>query len=216
MKMVKIYLFTRFERIWHWVQMLLIFMLIITGFEVHGFYTLFGFESAVKLHNFFGITWCILVVFIIFWMLITAEWKQYIPTTQKLFEVAKYYLFGIFQGKEHPIHQTRESKHNPLQRLIYLGLISSVLPVQIMTGLLYWTYNDWQGWGLTGFLDLQIVATIHFIIAVYLIHFIIIHVYMTTTGHTPTAHIKAMFSGYEEIPEDTPVAVWAIKKPKNV
>lgn len=211
-KMVKKYLYTRFERIWHWLQMLMIFMLIITGFEVHGVYTLFGFKLAVELHSFFGITWCILVVFIAFWMLTTGEWKQYIPTTKKLFEVGKYYLSGIFKGEEHPVQQSKETKHNPLQRITYLALVTSVLPVQIMTGLLYWTYNDWHEWGLIGFLDLRIIATIHLVFAIYLIHFIIVHVYMTTTGHTPTAHIKAMFSGYEEVPEDTHVESWQIKK----
>jgi thiosulfate reductase cytochrome b subunit len=28
--------------------------------------------------------------------------------------------------------------------------------------------------------------------------FLIAHVYLTTTGHTPLAHIKAMITGYEE------------------
>jgi thiosulfate reductase cytochrome b subunit len=28
--------------------------------------------------------------------------------------------------------------------------------------------------------------------------FFIVHVYLTTTGHTPTAHIKAMVTGWEE------------------
>jgi thiosulfate reductase cytochrome b subunit len=28
--------------------------------------------------------------------------------------------------------------------------------------------------------------------------FLIAHVYLTTTGHTPLAHIKAMITGWEE------------------
>jgi len=43
----KIYLYTRFERFWHWVQSLLIFLLLLTGFEVHGSFSLFGFQKAV-------------------------------------------------------------------------------------------------------------------------------------------------------------------------
>lgn len=35
-KMVDIYLYTRYERFWHRLQMVLIFLLLITGFEVHG------------------------------------------------------------------------------------------------------------------------------------------------------------------------------------
>ena len=201
--MVRIELFTRFERIWHWLQMLLIFLLLITGFEVHGLYKLLGFDRAVVFHNFIGITWCILVVFIIFWMVITAEWKQYLPTTKNLFQMGQYYLFGIFIGKKSPVHKSKESKHNPLQRLTYLSLVSFVLPTQIVLGLLFWTYNDWPKWGLSDFLELRLVATVHLILAIYLIHFIIVHVYMTTTGHTPLTHIKAMFTGYEEVPEET-------------
>ena len=202
MKMVRIELFTKFERIWHWLQMVLIFSLLVTGMEVHGLYKLFGFGKAVVFHNFIGITWCILVVFIIFWMFITGQWKQYIPTTKNLFRVVQYYIFGIFKGEEPPVKQSKESKHNPLQRMTYLTLVSFVLPTQLFTGLLYWAYNDWSRWGLPEFLELRFVAMAHLLLAIYLIHFIIVHVYMTTTGHTPTAHIKAMFTGYEEVPED--------------
>jgi hypothetical protein len=33
--------------------------------------------------------------------------------------------------------------------------------------------------------------------------FIIVHVYLASLGHTPTAHFKAMITGYEEV-EDEP------------
>src|SRR5574340_966546 len=44
----KIYVFKRFERFWHWSQATLIIFMLITGFEVHGSYKLFGFETAVS------------------------------------------------------------------------------------------------------------------------------------------------------------------------
>jgi thiosulfate reductase cytochrome b subunit len=31
--------------------------------------------------------------------------------------------------------------------------------------------------------------------------FVIAHVYLTTTGHTPTAHIEAMITGWDEAGE---------------
>ena len=40
--MERIYVFKRFERFWHWSQALLIIGMMITGFEVHGSYTLLG------------------------------------------------------------------------------------------------------------------------------------------------------------------------------
>ena len=41
-----------------------------------------------------------------------------------------------------------------------------------------------------------------------ILQFIIIHVYMTTTGHTVFAHIKAMITGWEDIREDVVVEDW--------
>jgi thiosulfate reductase cytochrome b subunit len=31
--------------------------------------------------------------------------------------------------------------------------------------------------------------------------FLIVHVYLATTGHTPFAHIKAMITGWEDVGE---------------
>ena len=206
----KIYLYTRFERFWHWVQALLIFFLLLTGFEVHGTLSLFGFQKAVELHNFLGLTWVVLFVFIVFWELTTGEWRQYIPTTKKLFEVIGYYSSGIFKGKPHPVKKSREAKHNPLQRLTYLGLTTVLLTLQMATGLLYYLYNDWPVWGWT-FLDLGLLALVHLACAFAIVSFVVVHVYMTTTGHTLTAHIAAMFSGWEEV-EEGEVADWEVQR----
>lgn len=46
------------------------------------------------------------------------------------------------------------------------------------------------------------IAVIHTLGAFALIAFTIIHVYMTTTGHTPTSHIKAMITGWDEVEEE--------------
>lgn len=215
MPKTKIYLYTKFERFWHWMQTLLIILLLITGFEVHGSFTWLGFGQAVNLHNLFGISWIILLVFIFFWLLTTGEWKQYVPTTKKLFQVAMYYMSGIFKGEPHPVQKKKGAKHNPLQRLTYLGLAATILPIQGVTGLLYWTYNSWVEWGLAPYLSLGVVATLHMLCAFALLVFLVVHVYMTTTGHTVFAHIAAMFSGWEEIDDEAEVAEWEKKAYKG-
>ena len=88
-KMVTTYLYTRYERFWHWLQMALIAVLLVTGFEVHGLFSLMGFHRAVQIHNFTGLTWLIAFAFFVFWILTTGEWKQYIPTTRKMFAVIR-------------------------------------------------------------------------------------------------------------------------------
>ena len=197
----KVYLYTRFERFWHWAQALLILFLLFTGLEVHGVYKIFGYEEAVELHNTAAWTWLILYIFILFWEATTGEWKQYIPTTKKLVTVALYYSIGIFKGDPHPVPKTERVKHNPLQRLTYLGIALVLVPLQIVTGLLYYTYNHWAAWGID--MQLGTLAAVHMCGALLLLAFVIVHMYMTTTGHTIMAHIKAMLSGWEDVP-DTP------------
>jgi hypothetical protein len=115
--MVDIYLYTRYERFWPWLQMVLISLLLITGFEVQGLYTLFGFEQAVNIHNLAGLSWLIAFTFFLFWVFTTSDWKQYIPTTKKMLAVIRYYSYGIFRGDPHPVPKRKGAKHNPLQRL---------------------------------------------------------------------------------------------------
>lgn len=198
----KLYLYTRFERFWHWAQGLLILTLLVTGFEIHGTYSLFGFEDAFTVHNFCAWTWFVLYAFIVFWIFTTGEWKHYVPTFVKMFEVIRYYSVGIFKGEPHPVPKSERVKHNPLQRITYLGLVSLLVPYQMLTGYLYYFYNQWpqMGWGW----ELQTVALLHTAGAFAFLVFVIVHVYMTTTGHTIGAHIKAMFTGYEVLEHDTP------------
>ena len=206
-KMINVYLYTRYERFWHWLQMVLIFVLLVTGLEVHGLFTLLGFEQAVEIHNFVGLTWLIAFAFFVFWVFTTGEWKQYVPTTKKMLAVIRYYLYGIFRGESHPVPKRKEAKHNPLQRLTYLALAALLLPIQMVSGFLYWGYNSWNAWGLTG-LSLKLVAFVHMAGAFAIFAFIIVHVYMITTGHTVLAHTKAMITGWEEVPESLEIEDW--------
>jgi len=203
----RIYLYTRYERGWHWLQALLIAILMVTGLEVHGLYTLLGFEWAVRIHNYIGITWLVAFAFFVFWIFTTGEWKQYIPTTRKLFSVVRYYAYGIFLGEPHPVPKRKHAKHNPLQRLTYLGLAAVLLPLQMITGILYWTYNYWELWGLS-FLSLGGVAMVHMALAFAILIFLLIHVYMTTTGHTIFAHVNAMMTGWEDVDQSVDIEEW--------
>jgi thiosulfate reductase cytochrome b subunit len=206
-KMINIYLYTRYERSWHWLQMALILILLGTGFEVKGKYSFLGYETAVSVHNYAGLTWLITFAFFVFWIFTTNEWRQYVPTTKKLLSVVRYYSYGIFKGEAHPVPKRKKAKHNPLQRLTYLGLAAVLLPVQMLSGFLYWGYNSWADWGID-FLPLQLMAYIHIGGAFAVLSFIIVHVYMTTTGHTLFAHITAMISGWEAVAEDQPIEDW--------
>jgi thiosulfate reductase cytochrome b subunit len=206
-KMITIYLYSRYERLWHWLQTLLIVLLIVTGFEISGLYTLLGYEAAVKVHEWVGITWLIAFAFFVFWIFTTGEWRHYIPTTKKMFSVIRYYIYGIFKGEPHPVPKRKEAKHNPLQRITYLIVAALLLPIQMVTGFLLFSYNSWTAWGMAS-LSLEVVASIHLFFAFATLIFVIIHIYMTTTGHTIFTHIKAMITGWEDVEEGATIEEW--------
>lgn len=204
--MRKVYIYGRFERFWHWTQAALIIFLAITGFEVHGSYSLFGFEKAVEFHR--TASWLLigLVIFAIFWHVTTGEWRQYIPTTNQLKEQVRYYVSGIFKGEHHPTQKTELSKLNPLQRIVYLGFKILLVPITLLSGVLYLLYKTVDRNDVVVNIDypLESIAFWHTLGAILLVIFFVVHVYMTTTGATPTSNIRAMITGYEELEGDKP------------
>ncbi len=196
---MKIYIYQIFERFWHWMQVLLISALAITGLEIHGFFELFGYRNAVSIHDISAWAFLILIIFAIFWHFTTGEWRQYKPSLKLVKEQINYYITGIFSGAEHPTNKLVYNKFNPLQRLIYLGLKILVIPVMGLSGLAYMYLNyPNQGFQLG---SLDSAALIHTAGAYFLIVFVIAHVYLTTTGHKPLSAIKAMITGWEEVDE---------------
>ena len=195
----KIYVFKIFERIWHWSQASLIIFMLITGFEVHGSYTLFGFAKAVSsAHH------CRLdagsVVGVRHFLAyhhrrvetVHSDHGQGGGDDQALFGRDLQRCAASFQGD--PL-----KKHNPLQRLAYIGVLLFIGPLLWLTGWFYLFYGVWQAWGVDKFVSLEWVAFFHTAGAFMMLAFLIAHVYLTTAGHTPTSHIKAMITGWEEV-----------------
>ncbi|MFZ1081136.1 MAG: cytochrome b/b6 domain-containing protein [Candidatus Kryptoniota bacterium] len=198
------YIYKRFERFWHWTQAALIIFLGVTGFEIHGSIRFFGYDQAVKYHDTAAWIFLILIAFAIFWHFTTGEWRQYLPTWKNLRAQAEYYVFGIFGNAPHPTKKTVLSKLNPLQKLIYAGLKVLVIPVMVLTGFIYMFYRYPQRYEVLGLniIGLQTIAVVHTIGAFLLVAFFIVHLYLITTGQTVTSNLKAMITGYEELPDE--------------
>jgi thiosulfate reductase cytochrome b subunit len=201
--MSKVYMYSRFLRLWHWLQTLLIGVLLLTGFEVHDTYHLFGFERAADLHSLAA--WSLLGLWALawFWHITTGEWKQYIPSPlDRLIAMLRYYALGIFKGDPHPFHKDRWQRHNPLQRMAYLSLHVMIGPIIWISGLAYISYPYWGELGLSG-LSLQWVALLHTAGAFLMLTFLAVHLYLAlTTSKKPFGYLKGMISGYEEIDEN--------------
>ncbi len=197
MSIREVMIFSRFERFWHWSQMALIFVLLYTGFNVHGYLQTMDFRSAAQWHSYAALALILLWVFAIFWHLTTGAWRNYLPTKKGLWAVARYYAWGIFKGEQHPYRKHLNRKHNPLQALSYLALKLMLFPAVWITGLLYLFYQLWQPYAAADALGW--VALIHVAAALAILAFVIIHVYLLTTGESFREHVKPMITGFDKV-----------------
>lgn len=200
MNIQKVKKYKRFERFWHWSQAALIIFLAVTGFEVHDSIHIFGFEKAVLFHRYASYALLVLIGLAIFWHFTTDEWRQYIPTFANIKAQVRYYTIGIFLDEPHPTQNDKWRKLNVLQIWTYLAFKILIVPVMVVSGLLYMYHKqiNVNEVVVISNLELESIALWHTMGAFVLVAFIILHVYMTTTGDTPTANIKAMITGYEE------------------
>lgn len=194
-----IVIFKRFERFWHWGQAALVLLLILTGLDIHGVINLFGFEQSTTLHHWAGFIWTAIVILIFTWVFTTGEWKQFVPDMKGIDGVLRFYLYGVFVGEAHPHHMSPENKFNPLQRLAYLGLLFVLIPIQIITGLIFFFFPELRA---AGYIDqVGTVAVIHTLSAYIILAFLVVHLYLITLGAKLSSHIKAMLTGKESVDE---------------
>ncbi len=202
----KVYMYSIYERIWHWLQTFVIVILLVTGLIIHrpDIFGFLSFRNMVTVHNVMAVLLVLNAVFSLFYHLVSGEIRQYIPRPYGFFDQAivqaKYYLQGIFKGAPHPFEKTPASKMNPLQQVTYFGILNILLPLQIITGALMWGVQRWpEAASLLG--GLPILAPFHSLVAWLFASFIVAHVYLTTTGLEPLTGIKAMMNGWEDVEE---------------
>ena len=191
-------IYSRYERFWHWSQAVLIFVLTISGFGLHGTHGLIAFETAVDIHTAAALTLIALWILTTFWHFTTGQWKQYLPQLAGLPAVVRFYAWGILTGAPHPYTKTLRRKQNALQSLAYLSFMVLIGPALWASGIIYLTYPWWAHWAV-GTIGLPAVAFVHTAAAFLMITFVVIHVYMTTTGKTVTHYVKTMITGYDTI-----------------
>jgi len=207
--MHKLYVHPLPVRIWHWINALSFVMMIATGIQIRyiGLIGMMPFKNAVDLHNWIGF---VLIGNFFVWFLFylfSDKIKVYHPELSPMkhfresFRQLKYYGYGIFKGQPNPHHVSVYHKFNPMQSMLYQIIMLLLVPIQFYTGILLWDVERFQG-QVELFGGLRVVDTVHVLIFIFFAAFIFIHPYLASLGHTPTAHFKAMFTGYEEIEEE--------------
>ena len=200
-----VYMYEAYERFWHWLQTLVIVILLLTGVIIHrpDLFGVFSFRYMVTIHNTLAALLALNALFSLFWHLVSGEIQQYIPHPYGFIDQAivqaKYYLQGVFKHEPHPFNKTKDRKFNPLQTVTYLGLLGVLFPLQGITGILMWAVQRIPS--ISTFLGgLPVLAPIHTLLAWLFATFIIAHVYLTTiAGPKPLDAIQAMVTGWEDM-----------------
>jgi thiosulfate reductase cytochrome b subunit len=188
------------ERVWHWSQAACTIMLMGTGAVIHWPEKFPGwFSGAVSLHGIFG--WIMIFLFIL-WLcynLFTGRISHYLPRREEIPAAvkrqAKFYFVGIFRNDPQPFPPGKDAKFNPLQKLAYLKLQLIVLPLLLTSGVLY-MYRESFKEAIQTVGGVAVLASIHLVLGAIVAVFLVIHIYLTTTGVTPGEHCRSMIFGY--------------------
>jgi thiosulfate reductase cytochrome b subunit len=202
----KIYLHPVPVRIWHWLNASGIISLILTGVQIRfpEYVNIFGsYRTAILVHNAAGLVVALSfsIWFFYYSMGSRTLTKVYVPDSQDikrgLLRQVAYYFFLYFFGCPNPHHATPDNKFNPMQKSAYLAIMFVLMPLVSLTGILLMNVSPLRELILMAG-GLKILDALHFLIACSLCAFLFTHVYLTTLGKTPMAHITPMITGWEE------------------
>lgn len=196
------YLIAPWIRIWHWSNALLILILGITGMSVHFAdpdLMLVEFSLAVRIHNIAGVTLIGAYLFFVVANIVSGNWWQFVPKPpgilQRLIKQALWYGIGVFKGEPHPHEPSKDEHFNVLQAVTYWNVMYLLMPVILISGLVY-LYPEFAPDTLFGFDGLLPIALVHYLSAVAILLFMLSHIYLGTTGKTVGQMFRMMITGW--------------------
>ncbi len=203
----KIYLTPTPVRIWHWLNACGFVALILSGIQIRfpDYVTIFGsYRAAIRLHDTAGLVVSVsFLLWLSYYLFITRKMgRLYLPTRRDLREgllrQARFYFGTYFRGGENPHHASPEDKFNPLQKSAYLVIMMILVPLVIGSGFLLMNLAPLRTLVIF-FGGIKLIAAVHFLLACSLCAFLLTHVYLATLGRSPFAHLRSMWTGWEEV-----------------
>lgn len=194
-------------RLWHALNAICIIILIATGismYYVEPDRTLIEFSWAVKIHNIAGVVLSFSYLIFFIANITTGNRKYYkMPLRgigKRLMKQGMYYTVGMFKGEKKPYPITEERKFNPMQKLFYVIIMYVGVPFVIISGfgLLFPESVVKALFGVSGIL---VTAVVHAAMGFFISLFLVIHIYVSTIGHTRSANFKSIINGYGWIEE---------------
>jgi Ni/Fe-hydrogenase 1 B-type cytochrome subunit len=211
----RVYVWDLIVRLSHWIIMLAIFMLAITGIYIGKPYLIpagpaneqFVMATMKTVHFYAAMIFTLTVATRIAWMFVGsyyARWHQFVPTNPRrrrdVFGMLKFYLFI---SKKPPLNVG----HNPLAGSTYL-LVFGLYLTMIFTGFALYSvsavgYMQWWEWLLPVLGGPQTARWIHHLAMWFLLGFLAHHIWsaILVSRVEGVGLIDSMFSGYKFLPK---------------
>ena len=187
-------------RLWHWLTALSFSLLTITGVILH-----FGgpegaavsYDTAMTLHDVSGIFMAVLYGVHLAFMIGTGYWRRYVPSGEKFWDRLKAQVIFYTVGLERKPYAgpAADSRFNVLQQLSYLIVVFALLPLLVVTGLLYLYYTALVPEIVLRLAGLWPLALAHYAIGILGAAYLVVHVYMATVGPNAGASLRFMTIG---------------------
>jgi len=182
-------------RVWHGLHALLFLVLAATGLNLHyngEAFALLPFDVAIRLHDIAGGCLVVLYVFFVVANPKTGNMKHYmlpLPIVRSLLIQLRWYFVGMFNGAPRPFPRGRDSKLNPLQSATYLVVMYAMTPASVLSGIAL-MMPQLAPERVAGAGGVWPMALMHLATGWFLSLFLLLHLYMITTG--PRAHSYLM------------------------
>lgn len=200
----KLYLYPGLIRIWHFLNAVLIILLIISGLSMQYSDPLnpfIRFDLAVSMHNIAGFILIFDYLLFIIGNTISKNGRHYRIQLKglkdRLVAQFSYYTYGVFKHETAPFPVTKKMKFNPIQQVTYFMTMYVLMPLIFLTGLpmLFSGAFIRQLLGSDAFFVTDIIhITIGFLLSIFLM----IHLYFCTFGAKPYSNFKSIVTGYHE------------------
>jgi len=189
---------TIITRIMHALHMISMILLILTGFQIYSparFVIFPTLEMARYIHFIFMYLIIAVMVYKIYYTIVTGEIKELIFRWRDLMEMPaliKHYIYGIFTGAK----KKDWGKYNPGQRLVY-SMWPFMLLAQAITGIAMYFTQSWSSFNNL-FGGLQNIRFIHFILCWLFVITTAAHFYLGSTGPKVLDFYKSVVTGWEK------------------
>lgn len=190
-------------RIWHWLNALIVIVLIATGLymRLRGVASLNPHDPVLLWHKLAGIAMMVATAFWLIYTISSEDLRRRLKIKKSdlkgAYPQARYYLFSMFKGEENPFQASAAEKYNSLQKMAYGAVMFVFIPVLTFTGLPFMDIPLLRDY----FLSAKLVGplgALHVLFAYLFVLYLIFHLYMATLGETFFSHTQAMIVGYEE------------------